>query len=108
MADVIEQDIVVVGGGPGGYAAAFLAADLGRQVTIINEADRLGGTCLHVGCIPSKALLHVARVVNEVKDAAKFGVSYGEPKIDIDAVRKHWNKVVDTLAKGLQDVCKKR
>jgi dihydrolipoamide dehydrogenase len=108
MADVIEQDLVVVGGGPGGYAAAFLAADLGRQVTLINEAERLGGTCLHVGCIPSKALLHVARVVNEVKDAAKFGISYGEPKIDIEAVRKHWNKVVDTLAKGLQDVCKKR
>jgi dihydrolipoamide dehydrogenase len=108
MPTVTEHELVVVGGGPGGYAAAFLAADRGKQVTLINESQRIGGTCLQVGCIPSKALLHVARVINEVRDAKKLGITFGPPKIDIDAVRKHWHKVVDTLTAGLQDLCKKR
>ena len=103
-----EHDIIVVGGGPGGYAAAFLAADRGRKATLINDADRPGGTCLHVGCIPSKALLHTARVINSAREAVKFGVTFGEPKIDVEAVRKHWMKVVSTLATGLQGLCKKR
>ena len=108
MAEVIESELVVVGGGPGGYAAAFLAADKGLKVTLVNEADKPGGTCLHVGCIPSKALLHAAKLITDARDSATFGVSFGPPKIDIEAVRKHWHKVVDTLAGGLAGLCKKR
>src|SRR5438105_10290088 len=108
MADVAEQELVVVGGGPGGYAAAFLAADRGMKVTLVNEAEKPGGTCLHVGCIPSKALLHVARVINEAKEAHKIGVTFAEPKVDVDAVRKNWFKVVDTMATNLAGLCKRR
>ncbi len=108
MADITEHDLIVVGGGPGGYAAAFLAADRGKKVTLVNDSDKIGGTCLHVGCIPSKALLHAAKAINDARDAAKFGIVFGEPKIDVDAVRKHWLKVVQTLATGLQGLCKKR
>src|SRR5207248_8373505 len=98
MADTTEHDLVVVGGGPGGYAAAFLAADKGMNVTLVNDGEKPGGTCLHVGCIPSKALLHVARVLNEAKEATAFGVQFAAPKIDVEAVRKYWLKTVDTMA----------
>ncbi len=108
MADVAEHELVVVGGGPGGYAAAFLAADKGLSVTLVNDAEKPGGTCLHVGCIPSKALLHTAKLITDARDGARFGVTFGEPKIDVDGVRKHWLKVVDTLAGGLTTLCKKR
>src|SRR5437764_12949819 len=108
MADITEHDLVVVGGGPGGYAAAFLAADHGKQVTLVNDSDKIGGTCLHVGCIPSKALLHTAKAITDARDAAKIGVVFGEPKIDVEAIRKHWHKVVQTLTTGLQGLCKKR
>ena len=108
MADVGENELVVVGGGPGGYAAAFLAADKGMSVTLIDEASKLGGTCLRVGCIPSKALLHTAKLITDARDAAPFGVTFGEPKIDVAGVRKHWLKVVDTLSGGLAGLCKKR
>jgi dihydrolipoamide dehydrogenase len=108
MSTVTEQDLVVVGGGPGGYAAAFLAADHGKQATIINDSDKIGGTCLLVGCIPSKALLHTARVITEAREAAKIGIEFSEPKIDVEGVRKHWNKVVQTLTTGLQGLCKRR
>jgi dihydrolipoamide dehydrogenase len=108
MSEVTEHDLIVVGGGPGGYAAAFLAADRGMKATLVNDAEKPGGTCLHVGCIPSKALLHIARIINEAHDAARLGITFGPPKIDVDAVRRHWLKVVDTLAGGLQTLCKKR
>src|SRR5205823_12747935 len=80
----------------------------GMNATLVNDHERPGGTCLMVGCIPSKALLHVARVVNEVKEAGKFGVHFGEPKIDVDAVRKNWFKIVDTLSNSLAGLCKRR
>ena len=108
MADVNESELVVVGGGPGGYAAAFLAADKGLKVTLVNEADKPGGTCLHIGCIPSKALLHAAKLVTDARDSKIFGISFEPPKIDVESIRKHWHKVVDTLAGGLAGLCKKR
>jgi dihydrolipoamide dehydrogenase len=108
MADVSESELVVVGGGPGGYAAAFLAADKGLKVTLVNEADKPGGTCLHVGCIPSKALLHTAKLITDARDAKSFGIAFEPPNIDVESVRKHWHKVVDTLAGGLAGLCKKR
>jgi len=108
MADVTEHELIVVGGGPGGYAAAFLAADKGMTATLVDEADRLGGTCLRIGCIPSKALLHTAKLITDARDSARFGVQFGEPKIDVAGVRKHWLKVVDTLSGGLATLAKKR
>ena len=79
-----RTQLLVIGGGPGGYAAAFRAADLGLNVTIVDDDKRLGGTCLLRGCIPSKALLHVAAVISETREAKEFGLNYGDPKIDLD------------------------
>lgn len=107
MADS-STDLAVIGSGPGGYAAAFLAADKGMKVTLIDAADKLGGACLHVGCIPSKALLHAAKLVTEARDAATWGIHFQPPKIDVDTLRKHEFKIVDTLAKNLMDLCKRR
>ncbi|MEZ6136231.1 MAG: dihydrolipoyl dehydrogenase [Pirellulaceae bacterium] len=105
----MHSDLVVLGGGPGGYAAAFLAADEGLQVTIVEADARLGGTCLLRGCIPSKALLHVARVISEVDElTAEWGVSYSAPKIDIDKVRERKEKVIATLTSGLAGLAKRR
>src|SRR5215471_346157 len=106
MADVIDTQLIVLGAGPGGYAAAFLAADRGMKVTLIDAAERPGGVCLFVGCIPSKALLHVARVLFETRDAAAWGVKFGQPDIDIEGVRGHARKVVDTMSKSLLGLCK--
>jgi dihydrolipoamide dehydrogenase len=108
MADVIDTQVVVLGAGPGGYAAAFLAADKGLQVTLIDAATRPGGTCLHVGCIPSKAVLHAAKLITDVRDAAHVGITFGAPKIDINGVRGHWQKVVDTLSKNLAGLARAR
>ena len=108
MAEVKETDLVVLGGGPGGYAAAFLAADKGMKVTLIDARDRLGGTCLNVGCIPSKALLHTAKVVTDARDAARIGLQFAAPKIDVNAVRGHAQKVVETLTGNLGRLAKAR
>ena len=108
MPEVIENDLVIIGAGPGGYAAAFLAADKGMKVTLIDAAERPGGTCLFVGCIPSKALLHAAKLITDARDAAHLGVHFGPPKIDLGGVRGHGTKVVDTLSKNLADLCKRR
>lgn len=108
MADIAEHDLIVVGAGPGGYAAAFLAADKGMTVALVNESERPGGTCLHVGCIPSKALLHVARLIEEAKEAAAFGVHFAPPKVDVAAVRKHWLSIVETMSGNLAGLGKRR
>jgi len=99
---------VVLGGGPGGYAAAFMAADLGMEVTLVEKDTRLGGTCLLRGCIPSKALLHVGRVVAEVREMQDWGVHFSAPKIDIEAVRDRKEKVIDALTGGLAQLAKRR
>ena len=93
--------LVVIGGGPGGYPAAFHAADLGLDVTLVDLAADPGGVCLYRGCIPSKALLHVARLVHETRSAARLGVSFAEPAIDLDALRNWKDGVVDRLTRGL-------
>ena len=88
MTESGKTQVAVIGGGPGGYAAAFRAADLGLDVTLIDLDPNPGGTCLYRGCIPSKALLHVARIIRESKEAEYFGVHFSEPSIDIDRVRE--------------------
>lgn len=104
----MHSQVVVLGGGPGGYAAAFLAADLGMEVAIVEADPRLGGTCLLRGCIPSKALLHVAKVVSEARDMRDWGVDFGEAKISVDPMRQRKEKVIDTLSGGLAQLAKRR
>src|SRR6476469_1319439 len=96
----METQLVVIGGGPGGYAAAFLAAAMGMQVTLIDAEKRLGGTCLLKGCIPSKALLHVARVMSETREMSEWGVEFAHPKVIIEAIRARKDKVIQNLANG--------
>ncbi len=100
--------LLVIGGGPGGYPAAFLAADHGIDVTMVDQDTNPGGVCLYRGCIPSKALLHVARVINESRDAVEWGLTYAEPKIDLDQMRKWKNQVVGKLTGGLGTLTRKR
>ena len=100
--------VVVLGGGPGGYAAAFLAADLGMQVAIVERDDRLGGTCLLRGCIPSKALLHVGRVLSEAREMEEWGIHFPKPKLDIDALRARKDKVISALTSGLGQLARRR
>ncbi len=104
----MHAPLVVLGGGPGGYAAAFMAADLGMEVTLVEKDTRLGGTCLLRGCIPSKALLSVGRVVAEVREMQDWGVHFSAPKIDIGAVRDRKEKVIDALTGGLAQLAKRR
>ena len=105
---MITTQLAVVGGGPGGYAAAFLAADLGLQVVLIDPEDNPGGVCVYRGCIPSKALLHVAKVVAESRHAAAWGVEFGEPTIDLDKLRAFKNSVVGRLTGGTGQLVKHR
>lgn len=104
----MHTQLAVLGGGPGGYAAAFMAADLGMEVTLIEADKRLGGVCLLRGCIPSKALLHVARVISDSRDMAHWGVMFQPPAVDLDALRARKEKVLDTLAGGLKQLAKQR
>ncbi|MES9940448.1 MAG: dihydrolipoyl dehydrogenase [Candidatus Thiodiazotropha sp. 6PLUC2] len=103
-----QVDVVVLGAGPGGYTAAFRAADLGKRVILIERYDALGGVCLNVGCIPSKALLHAAAVINEAAEMAELGVSFGKPKVDLDKLRAGKDKVVQKLTGGLKALAKQR
>ena len=100
--------LVVIGGGPGGYAAAFYAADLGMRVAMVDTEVNPGGVCLYRGCIPSKALLHVAKVVSEARHASAWGVTFGEPTIDIDKLRGFKSQVVQKLTGGLGQLSKQR
>ncbi|MBN1488928.1 MAG: dihydrolipoyl dehydrogenase [Phycisphaerae bacterium] len=108
QASTREAQVVVIGAGPGGYAAAFCAADLGLRVTLVNETHELGGVCLQRGCIPSKALLHVAKLLNESREAAAWGLRFAEPEIDIEALRGWKQGVVDQLSEGVAGLAKRR
>ncbi len=101
-------DLVVLGAGPGGYTAAFRAADLGLKVTLIERWPMLGGVCLNVGCIPSKALLHAAKVIEDAESMAEFGIEFGKPQIDLDKLRTWKGKVVSRLVGGLSQLAKQR
>src|SRR5947207_60522 len=103
-----RADVVVLGAGPGGYSAAFRAADLGLKTVLVERYEQLGGVCLNVGCIPSKALLHMARVVNEAAESAEFGIEFGEPQIDIGKLRAWKEGVVGRLTGGLAGLAKQR
>ncbi|MAT72924.1 MAG: dihydrolipoyl dehydrogenase [Planctomycetaceae bacterium] len=104
----MHSQVVVLGGGPGGYAAAFLAADLGMEVALVESDPRLGGTCLLRGCIPSKALLHVAKVITEAREMVEWGVEFGAPRLAIDKMRARKEKVIETLSGGLAQLAKRR
>lgn len=104
----IEAEVVVIGAGPGGYTAAFRAADLGKSVVLIERYPDLGGVCLNVGCIPSKALLHTAQVINETREMAQHGITFGEPSIDVDKLRHFKEKVIGQLTGGLAGLAKQR
>jgi dihydrolipoamide dehydrogenase len=104
----VAHHVAVIGAGPGGYAAAFYAADLGLQVTLIDNEKNPGGVCLYRGCIPSKALLHVAKVLDESKHAADWGIEFGAAKVDIDKLRDYKDRVVDKLTSGTGQVAKLR
>ncbi len=108
MSNTIKCDMAVLGSGPGGYTAAFRAADLGKQVVLIEKHKTIGGVCLNVGCIPSKTLLHASEVISEVKEAAAYGLKYAEPEIDIDKLRNKKNDVVAKLTGGLGSLAKAR
>src|SRR5438093_3822970 len=101
----VEAEVLVIGGGPGGYAAAFRAADLGLDVTLVTEEPRLGGVCLLRGCIPSKTLLSLTELMAMARTAAAQGIHFGQPTIDLEAVRAWQDKVITQLTDGLAYLC---
>ncbi len=100
--------VAIIGAGPGGYPAAFLSADLGLQVTMIDPEDNPGGVCLYRGCIPSKALLHTAKIISEAQDSTNWGITFSKPKIDLDKLRDWKRGVVQKLVGGLGQLSKQR
>lgn len=104
----VQAEVVVLGSGPGGYTAAFRAADLGKKTVLVERYPVLGGVCLNVGCIPSKALLHSAKVISEAREAAAFGLEFGQPRIDLGRLRSWKDKVVSQLTNGLKGLAKQR
>lgn len=108
MNALAKTSLLVLGAGPGGYAAAFRAADLGLKVTLVDTGSTPGGVCLHRGCIPSKALLHAAKVLSEARTANEFGITFGEAKIDFPKLNTWKNRIVENMTKGLLQLCKAR
>lgn len=108
MSSEIKTEVVVLGSGPGGYSAAFRAADLGKKVVLVEQYETLGGVCLNVGCIPSKALLHAAKVIDETHEMSEYGLAFAKPKIDLAKLRDWKNKVVGKLTGGVKLLAKTR
>src|SRR5260221_192793 len=106
--DATKVDIVVLGAGPGGYAAAFYAADKGRKVVLVEQDARLGGVCLNRGCIPSKALLHATKMITEARESAHRGITFGEAKIEVEKLRAWKSSILDKLAGGVASLAKAR
>src|SRR6266850_4037962 len=106
--DPIKTEIAVLGAGPGGYAAAFYAADKGRKVVLVEQDARLGGVCLNRGCIPSKALLHATKMITEVGESAHRGITFGEAKIEVEKLRAWKNSILEKLAGGIVSLAKAR
>ena len=104
----LTTEILVLGAGPGGYAAAFYAADKGKKVTLVEQNPRLGGICLNVGCIPSKALLHATAILREVKDSAQRGIAFGKPTFDLDKLRSWKDSILDKLGQGIKTLAQQR
>jgi dihydrolipoamide dehydrogenase len=104
----VQAEVLVLGAGPGGYSAAFRAADLGKSVVLVDRSPILGGVCLKVGCIPSKALLHAAKVIAETKEMAEHGLTFGEPAVDLDKLREWKDSVIGRLTRGLAGLAKQR
>ncbi|RPI05453.1 MAG: FAD-dependent oxidoreductase, partial [Zetaproteobacteria bacterium] len=103
-----DAEVAIIGGGPGGYVAAIRAADLGKNVVLIEERDRLGGVCLIEGCIPSKTLINVVELAETARAARKMGLTFGDISTDLDALRRWSDSVVDTLTKGVDGLLKRR
>src|SRR3954464_1457340 len=103
----IKIDIVVIGGGPGGYAAAFYAADKGKKVVLIEQEKNLGGVCLNRGCIPSKALLHATHQISGARESAHRGIVFSEPQIDLEKLRNWKNSVIQKLAGGITTIAQR-
>jgi dihydrolipoamide dehydrogenase len=106
--NTLKKDLVVIGAGPGGYAAAFYAADKGKKVVLIEQSKRLGGICLNVGCIPSKALLHAAKLISEAEESTVRGITFGKPKLDLNAMRAWKESILDRLAGGVAAIAERR
>ena len=104
----INTEIVVLGAGPGGYAAAFYAADRGKKVTLVEQNPRLGGICLNVGCIPSKALLHATEILRETRDSTLRGIEFGAPKVDLEKLRNWKVSILDKLGQGIKTLAQHR
>jgi len=105
---MLETEVLVIGGGPGGYSAAFRAADLGMEVTMVDMADRPGGVCLFRGCIPSKTYLHLAELIHDTRRATKMGITFDKPKIDLEGIRNWKGSVIDKMANGLVTLSERR
>ena len=108
MDNTIRTQLVVIGSGPGGYTAAFRAADLGISVTLVDKDSSLGGVCLNRGCIPSKSLLHISKIINQAKHSSDIGIKFNNPKIDIDKIHKWKNKIINNLNNGIASLAKAR
>lgn len=106
--DPLNTEVLVLGGGPGGYAAAFYAADRGKKVILVDQDKRLGGICLNSGCIPSKALLHATHLIREVKASSRRGINFGDPRIDLAQLRSWKESILDTLGQGVAGLAQKR